>query len=620
MEELSPIKESEMDQLEVRIVDLENQRGISAFGKDLPTEEQEKLDRKMHLKANLKDEDLEKECLSAIQQVSRSQGVLTRLLQYSFPKINIYVGLISSALFGSLLPLASILLSKIVFVLEGYYGYDTMAHQGYMICLYLAIFAFAAFFTALAQKHTFGKIGENITLALRRVLYRSILTKEVGWFDHPQYSPGVLSNVMAKEAIKVKGAAAEGVAIQVEAGFALATAAIICVVYQWQMGLICLVIIPLMFLSSALTAKFQVGMDKEQSELLKKPNQLSADVITNYRTVAALANEYQIVSDYQKLLAQPLHKAIKETFLMGFLFGLSKFIQYAAYAFIYCCCAFILGTPDPDPVGLYTTQLVANQGAQSAGNATIYAPDIGAAKQAAVNIFTIIDRPSAINPLYQVNKKPLPKNEVRGEIVFKNVWFRYPTRTSDWVLRNLNLTIRQNETAALVGESGCGKSTIVSLLLRFNDINFGSITLDGIDIRDIEVTHLRAAFGLVMQEPALFNYSIYENILYGNAEALNSEILEASHKANAMEFIERFADENQLESIEETFESLRKEFEANSNEIIKKIGMPSFNEILNDLILYEKEEAKKGKFVSVTGSIDKRDSTHRDVDLDIGFF
>lgn len=95
-----------------------------------------------------------------------------------------------------------------------------------------------------------------------------------------------------------------------------------------------------------------------------------------------------------------------------------------------------------------------------------------------------------------------------GEIEFRNVWFRYPTRKNDWILKGLNLSIRANETVALVGESGCGKSTLVSLLLRFYDVDEGEILVDGVDIRDYNLKDLRMMMGLVMQEPTLFNYTI----------------------------------------------------------------------------------------------------------------
>lgn len=108
------------------------------------------------------------------------------------------------------------------------------------------------------------------------------------------------------------------------------------------------------------------------------------------------------------------------------------------------------------------------------------------------------------------------KETFRGEIEFKNVWFRYPTRKETWVLRGLNLKIEPNEIVALVGESGCGKSTFVQLVLRFYDVNDGQILIDGVDIREYNLHSLRSVMGFVQQEPTLFNYNIQENILYGN--------------------------------------------------------------------------------------------------------
>jgi ABC-type multidrug transport system fused ATPase/permease subunit len=95
---------------------------------------------------------------------------------------------------------------------------------------------------------------------------------------------------------------------------------------------------------------------------------------------------------------------------------------------------------------------------------------------------------------------------------------------------------------ALVGESGCGKSTFVSLLMRFYDVDAGEILLDGVNIQEYNLHDLRNAMGMVMQEPILFNYSIYENILYGKPEAKNSEILQAAEIANAMEFITQISE------------------------------------------------------------------------------
>jgi len=172
-------------------------------------------------------------------------------------------------------------------------------------------------------------------------------------------------------------------------------------------------------------------------------------------------------------------------------------------------------------------------------------PDIGKAQQAAKKIFQIIEYPSEINAVEMDNdstKRRLNSESVLGKIEFKDVWFRYPTRKDDFVLKGLNLTINPNESVALVGESGCGKSTFVNLMMRFYDPNFGQILLDGVNIAEYNLHDLRKAVSLVMQEPSIFNYSIKENVLYGKLAAKNSEVLNATTIANCNEFIERGLD------------------------------------------------------------------------------
>ena len=105
-------------------------------------------------------------------------------------------------------------------------------------------------------------------------------------------------------------------------------------------------------------------------------------------------------------------------------------------------------------------------------------------------------------------------------------------------MRGLNLTIDPNQSVALVGESGCGKSTFINLLMRFYDPNHGTILLDGVDIKTLNLHDLRTVISLVMQEPNIFNFNVLENILYGKLEATNSQVLQASQTANVLEFIE----------------------------------------------------------------------------------
>ena len=157
-------------------------------------------------------------------------------------------------------------------------------------------------------------------------------------------------------------------------------------------------------------------------------------------------------------------------------------------------------------------------------------PDQSKSKEASITALNIINRKSKIDSMSDQGIKP---ESVKGEIKFENVHFKYPTRPNK-VLKGLNLTINPNETTALVGQSGCGKSTTIQLLMRFYDIKKGKITLDGIDIKDLNIKWLRSQIGLVSQEPVLFNYSIKSNIMFGDISKnnVNYKYFSIKHKIN----------------------------------------------------------------------------------------
>ena len=137
--------------------------------------------------------------------------------------------------------------------------------------------------------------------------------------------------------------------------------------------------------------------------------------------------------------------------------------------------------------------------------------DKGKAMAAKMSIFDIIDRESAIDPLYGSGEEP----NLLGDIVMDGVVFHYPEKPELAVLDNFSLTMKQGDTIAIVGPSGCGKSTIVQLLYRYYDVDEGSITVNGHNIKDLNVQYYRAHLGIVSQEPVLFDDSIAYNIGYG---------------------------------------------------------------------------------------------------------
>ncbi|AOV06614.1 ABC transporter ATP-binding protein [Sporosarcina ureilytica] len=143
-------------------------------------------------------------------------------------------------------------------------------------------------------------------------------------------------------------------------------------------------------------------------------------------------------------------------------------------------------------------------------------------------------------PEIKDNPKAIQVNHLHGDIVFDDVHFNYESTKS--ILQGINLNIRAGETVAFVGPSGAGKTTICSLIPRFYDVDSGSITIDGIDIRDMTQQSLRRQIGIVQQDVFLFTGTIKENIAYGNLEATDEEIYEAARKAHLEDMIRELPD------------------------------------------------------------------------------
>lgn len=136
---------------------------------------------------------------------------------------------------------------------------------------------------------------------------------------------------------------------------------------------------------------------------------------------------------------------------------------------------------------------------------------------------------------------PLPR-PVRGEVAFRDVSFHYPTRSQRSALEDFTLTVRPGETVALVGPSGAGKSTVLQLLLRFRDPDAGSVTLDGIDLRDMARGDFRAALSLVPQDPVIFAATARDNIRFGRPDATDEEVAAAARAAAAHDFLSALPD------------------------------------------------------------------------------
>lgn len=159
-----------------------------------------------------------------------------------------------------------------------------------------------------------------------------------------------------------------------------------------------------------------------------------------------------------------------------------------------------------------------------------------AGQAAAYKMFETINREPQIDPY---NSKGRTLDDIRGDVELRDVYFSYPARPNEQIFCGFTLSISSGTTTALVGHSGSGKSTVISLIERFYDPQSGEVLIDGINLKDFQLKWIRDKIGLVSQEPVLFASSIKDNIAYGKDGATIEEIRAAAELANASKFIDK---------------------------------------------------------------------------------
>jgi ATP-binding cassette subfamily B (MDR/TAP) protein 1 len=310
--------------------------------------------------------------------------------------------------------------------------------------------------------------------------------------------------------------------------------------YSWQMTLIMIAAFPLMALGSA--SQILLFKDQSDQEGIAKAGKTVTEAVGGIRTVASFTMETRLVELYQDLMKVPTEKKLKVAHAagMGQAFGQASMFFVYAGVFYFGSLLVIAGSLTFD--NMFKSMLLVLFAAFAMGQASTMAGDQGEARIAAKRLFRLIDQKSKIDGLSNAGTQ-LESRKIAGKIELVDVDFHYPERPDHAVFKKYNLTIEPFQTVALVGTSGGGKSTVISLIERFYDPINGSVLLDGVDIKSIDIGSLRDNIGLVSQEPTLFACSIADNIAfsYGGVGIVGQDaVVEAAKKANAHDFIMSF--------------------------------------------------------------------------------
>lgn len=388
---------------------------------------------------------------------------------------------------------------------------------------------------SFVQVYMYEIAGEHLTERLRQQMFAQILRQEVAFFDDKANSTGALCAKLSGEAAQVQGATGQRIGTILQAVGTFGFALILAMIFEWRVGLVSLTFVPLiaviMFQQGRMISDESFGTAKT----MENSSKIAIEAVSNIRTVASLGREPKILEEYAAELVPAVALATRATHWRGIITGLSR----GLFNFVYAGAMYYSGTLIVDGVS-YESVLKSVQvllmGASSATNAFAFAPNFQKGILAAGRIIVLLKRETKIaDPA-----KPAVENfNASGEAGVEKVFFRYPTRPTIPVLKGLELDIHQGKTLALVGASGCGKSTVIQLIERYYDADEGVVTLDKYSLRELRLIDARKGIGLVQQEPVLFDRTIAENIAYGDNSGHPSidEIIDSAKQANIHNFV-----------------------------------------------------------------------------------
>lgn len=312
---------------------------------------------------------------------------------------------------------------------------------------------------------------------------------------------------------------------------------------SWKLALIMLGTVPVMAIVAVIFGRYIRKLSKEAQDYIAESNSIVEEALTGIANVKAFTNEFFIFNNYKKSTQQTRDLNVRSGIWRGLFVSFIIFCLFGAIVFIVWRGLLMTQGPHPElnQEGFYQFVLFTIMMGASVGSL----PDLYASVQKAIgateNLMDIIHQDTEV----QTNNGKR-KDQLAGSISFENVHFSYPQRSDIEVLKGISFEVKENQTLALVGQSGSGKSTISNLLLQFYALSEGGITFDGIPAKDFELNALREQMAIVPQEVILFSGNIRDNILFGNPAATEDQIIEAAKQANAWEFIDAFP--NKLET------------------------------------------------------------------------
>jgi ATP-binding cassette subfamily B (MDR/TAP) protein 1 len=449
-----------------------------------------------------------------------------------------FIGALGAFIGGAISPVQGFVMSKAINALSST-NPKTVKDDGLLWGLMFLVVAFVNGISLFFKIWKLETIGSVITSKMRKLIIDKYLHLHIGFFDEDENAPGSLLTRLSIDTTQLNTLVLSVVGDLVGT---LGTAAVglgLSFYFSWRLTLISICFLPFIVYAQIIIAKTRRGGREEDKKIDIEAGGVLSECVINTKTIYSFNFQKPAVNMYLQILYEAEKKFFKDSFIKGIVCGLGVFAMYASNATVFHFSGVFIRKGKLSFQDMNSAMNCVMTMSQGISQGLVGVSEYTKAKKAFSSVFSTMDTKTLIDPSEEGNKGKITPENLKGKIEFKNVTFAYPTRPDQKILRDISLTIPEGHSAALVGYSGCGKSTIIQLIERYYDADKGEVLIDGINIKDYNLYQLRKKIGLVSQEPVLFKRSVYENILYGKLTANRDEVFTAAKRAVIEKFFNK---------------------------------------------------------------------------------
>ena len=455
-------------------------------------------------------------------EVKRTEVSPWRLLQMNLDHSwALALGLLGSLVAGAVAPVNTILLGKLLSTVATYRVTRNEAALHHDMNIYAPLFVVISFgaFGGWMLQFFYGYAGELLTTKLRTLLFTQILRQDMSFFDTPGRDAGTLSGMLSGDCEAIHQLCGPAIGIRIQTGCTVVVGVVIGLCYQWKLALIATACLPLIMFASLMQQMMMIGANQQKEG--DSDDTVVTEALSNVRTVTSFNLKRDRTEAFRRLLKQEQPRTVRRNIVVGIVYGASQFVYFGSFALCYWYGGKLImkGEADFEKVNVATLSVL--MGAMSAGEAGGFAAKMGDARKASRRVFSVIDRTpdvdiddparTAVVDLTMTKEKSV----IGCDVTLRHTKFIYPARPNQVVLNSVNLDVRAGSTNGLMGQTGCGKSTIIQLLACFYAPRCGQVLVNHhFPIDQLNIRAWRRNLSIVLQEPDLFSGNVRENIMY----------------------------------------------------------------------------------------------------------